>query len=250
MAARTLNEFISRVKTANAARANRFIVLISNPATTLNGDLVQLYCEQAALPSISFASQPVRTYGEQREVIYDRNFETLALTFIVDRQYKVKEFFDAWTDKIVNPKTREVGYYMDYARDMSIIAQDTKDNNTYETKIYEAYPKTIAAINLDHNSKDLVKLQVTFNYKYHINERALSPEDDKQPKKLFGLDLPDPYKLTAQAGAYLRDAVSNNITIPDLYYDNFDQFQQSLSNRLSLSRIERQGQTTGTGIPE
>ena len=250
MATRTLNEFISTIKTQGTARLNRFSVLISNPATSSYNDLVQLYCEQAALPSISFASQPTRTYGEQREVVYDRTFEALTLTFIVDRQYKVKEYFDAWIDKIVDPTTRNVGYYDQYVRNIKITTQDTKDSNTYETEIFEAYPKTIGAINLDHNSKDIVKLQVTFNYKFHVNKKLVSPDNDKNPKKLFGLDIPDPYKLTAQAGAYLRDTVSNSINVPDLYYDNFQQFQESITDRFSVSNaIERQGQTTGSGIP-
>lgn len=243
MATRTLNEFISKIKTDGAARLNRFSVLITNPATPSNGELVQLYCEQAVLPSISFASQPTRSYGEQREVVYDRNFETLNLTFIVDRQFKVKEYFDAWADMIIDPTTRLSGYYEQYARTIKITTQDTKDNNTYETEIFEAYPKTIGAISLDHNSKDIAKLQISFNYKHHVNKRLVSPENDKSPKKLFGLDIPDPYKLTQQAGAYLRDTVSNNISVPDLYYDNFGQFQESIN-----SALERQGQTTGTGM--
>lgn len=248
MVTATLNQFISKMKTDGAARQNRFTVIISNPATTLNTELVQLYCEQASLPSISFASQPVRTYGEQREVVYDRTFEAITLTFIVDRQFKVKEFFDEWANMIVDPTTRLVGYYEKYAKNIKIITQDTKDNNTYETELFEAYPKTIGAITLDHNSKDIAKLQVTFSYKHHVNNRLQSPDNDKQPKKLFGLDLPDPYKLSAQAGAYLRDSISNAINIPDLYYDNFQQFQESVADKFAISRIERQGQETGSGI--
>ena len=63
----TLNEFISKVKTDGTARVNRFAVTIQNPASVGIGyhNLVQLYCEQASLPSITFASQPIRTYGEQ-----------------------------------------------------------------------------------------------------------------------------------------------------------------------------------------
>jgi len=240
----TLNEFISKVKTDGVARVNRFAVSIINPASVGIGyqNLVQLYCEQASLPSITFASQPIRTYGEQREVVYERNFESLNLTFIVDRQYKVKEFFDKWTDKIVDPTSRLHGFYEDYARTLIITTFDTKDNSTYETKIFEAYPKTIGAINLDQNSKDVARLQVTFNYKYHVNKLTPSPSNDKQPKNIFGFNLPDPYKLTMQAGGFLRDTVSNALTVPDLYYDNFNAYQDTVS-----SKLERQGQVTGQG---
>lgn len=249
--ARPLNDFISKVKSVNFARQNRFTVSISSPAEG-NADLTELFCEQASLPSLSLASQPVRTYGEQREVVYDRNFETISLTFLVDRQYAVKEFFDKWMNKVIDPNTRLLGYYEDYARDMTIMTQDTKDNDTYFVLLREVYPKTISAIQLDHNSKDIAKLQVTFNYKYHINIRLLSPDNDKNPKKLFGLDIPDPYKLTRQLGDYLKGSVTNAVNIPNLYYDNFGQFQESLNDRLSISKVqsetERQGQETGTGL--
>lgn len=249
--ARPLNDFISKVKATGLARQNRFTVSISSPASG-DANLVQLFCEQAVLPSLSFSSQPVRTYGEQREVVYDRNFESITLTFLIDKQYKVKDFFDKWMNQIINPNTRLVGYYENYTKEMQILTQDTKDNNTYLVKLFEVYPKSIAPITLDHNSKDVAKLQVTFNYKYHTNEMQVSPDDDKNPKKLFGLDLPDPYKISRQMGDYLRGSVTNAMNIPDLYFDNFQQFQENIADRLSASKavasLERQGQTTGTGL--
>lgn len=254
MSARSLNEFISNIKNNSLARQNRFTVSISgnNATNSTDSNLVELFCEQAILPSLSFASQPVRSYGEQREVVYDRNFETASLTFLVDRQMKVKDYFDQWTNKIIDPYSRLAGFYDEYVRDICIITQDTKDNDTYIAVLREAYPKTVSAVQLDHNSKDVMKLQVTFNYKYHINNQLISPSNDKNPKKLFGLDLPDPYKVSQQLGNYLRGSITNAVQIPDLYYDNFQQFQESLTDRIAVSnaqsQLERQGQTTGSGI--
>ena len=252
MPARSLNEFISNIKTNSLARQNRFTVSIASTSTNTSANIVELFCEQAVLPSLSFASQPVRSYGEQREVVYDRNFESVSLTFLVDRQMKVKDYFDQWTNKIIDPYSRLVGFYDEYVRDICIITQDTKDNDTYIAVLREAYPKTVAAVQLDHNSKDVMKLQVTFNYKYHINNQLVSPSNDKDPKKLCGIDLPDPYKVSQQLGNYLRGSITNAVAIPDLYYDNFQQFQESLNDRIAVSnaqsQLERQGQETGTGM--
>lgn len=251
MASRSLNEFISKVKSNNFARQNRFTVSISSPAGG-DSNLTELFCEQAVLPGISVSTQPVRTYGEAREVVYDRNFESITLTFLVDKQYAVKDFFESWMNKVIDPNSRLVGFYDEYVRDMVIMTQDNKDNDTYYVILRELYPKTIAPIQLDHNSKDIVKLQVTFNYKYHINIRLASPDNDKNPKKLFGLDIPDPYKMSRQLGEYMRGSVTNALNIPDLYFDNFQQFQENLNDRLSISNatslLERQGQTTGSGL--
>lgn len=250
MTAKTLNEFISKVKSTSLARQNRFTVSISS-ATNGNGDansLVELFCEQAALPSISFASQAVRTFGEEREAVYSRNFESITLTFLVDKQFKVKDYFDQWAGTVIDPLTRLTGYYNEYVRDMIITVQDTKDNDTYKVIIHEAYPKTISSVTLDHNSKDVMKLQVTFNYRYHENQVVVSPSDDKNPKKLFGLDLPDPYKISRQVGDYMRGSINDALNIPDLYFDNFSEFQESVNNRLSVSNaLERAGFTLGKG---
>lgn len=215
----SLNDFITRIKKDGASRSNRFSVLISNPASSQNEALIQLYCEQASLPSITFASQPVRSYGEQREVVYDRTFEAVSLTFIIDRQFKVKEYFDKWVDKIIDPTTRLSGYYNEYARGMKITVLDINDMAMYETELFEAYPKTIGAVTLDNNSKDIAKLQVTFNYKHHVNKR-------------------------------LASSATESIQLPRQYIDNFPEYQRELNERLfAVSQIERQGSVAGVGLP-
>lgn len=241
MVAKTLDAFIGAIKTEGAARLNRFKVLVFNPVSEQrqHDELVCLYCEQAALPSITYASQPTRTFGDQREVVYERTFETLNLTFLIDRQFKVKEYFDEWGHLIVNPATRLCGFYDDYARNIQIIAQDLKDNDVYVTWVYEAYPKSIAAINLDNSSKEVAKLQVTFNYKYHVNYTYPSPSENA-----FG----EPTKVFARGQGKLDLEYESLSNVPDTYFDNFGAFQQTVNDRRAISNIERQGQVAGIGI--
>ena len=97
---RTLNDFISNIKSRSLARQNRFTLAIEGGLNSQDGNLVELFCEQAVLPGLNFASQPTRSFGEQREVIYDRNFESIQLTFLVDREMKVKQFFDKWSGSL------------------------------------------------------------------------------------------------------------------------------------------------------
>ena len=173
MASPSLYDFISQIKSEGLSRTNRFLVNITSPAALGGSDarLIQLYCEQAALPGMAYASTPVRSFGENREIVYERNFEPIALTFYVDRKMSVLSFFNDWMDSIVNPITRESSYYDDYTTQMNITMQDVADNDTYEVEFREVYPKSVGAIQLDYNSKDVAKLTVTFNYKYHINKR-------------------------------------------------------------------------------
>ena len=96
MASPSLYDFISQIKGEGLSRTNRFLVNIASPAALGGSDarLIQLYCEQAALPGMAYASTPVRSFGENREVVYERNFEPIALTFYVDRKMSVLSFFN------------------------------------------------------------------------------------------------------------------------------------------------------------
>jgi hypothetical protein len=246
---RTLNDFISNIKSRSLAKQNRFTLAIEGGLNSQDGNLVELFCEQAVLPGLNFASQPTRSFGEQREVVYDRTFESIQLTFLVDREMKVKQFFDKWSNQIINPSSRLVGYYDDYVRRILVVTQDTKDNDTYQSLLYEAYPKTIGAVQLDQNSKDVMKLQVTFNYKYHVNILKISPSGDEST--MFKPDVIKQTNITQQMGNYLNGSSGVGMPVPSLYYDNFQQYQENLNDRLSITKslgqIERQGIVTGLG---
>ena len=83
----------------------------------------------------------------------------------------VKSFFDTWLDGVINPTTRALNYYEEYVTTMTISVLDIADKKSYEVVLYEAYPKMIGAITLDNNSKDTMKISVTFNYKHHLSSR-------------------------------------------------------------------------------
>ena len=135
----------------------------ATPATTRR---ILLLCEQASLPGISYASAQNRSWGETREAVYDRLFEPVTLQFHVDRHFVVKQVFDDWMMMIQNPITRSFNYYNNYTTKMKINIQDLQDETMYEVELAEAFPKAIVPISLDAESKDTMRLQVTFQYRY------------------------------------------------------------------------------------
>lgn len=246
----TLNSFISSVKNNGLARQNRFTVDIGKPAgmsdiyNQLN--IVQLFCEQAVLPGIATATVPIRTFGETREMVYDKTFEAITLTFLVDTKMLVKKWFDEWMDVIINPTTKLIGYHDQYAVEMTIRIQDLENNNTYECKLFEAYPKSIQAITLDNNSKDVMKLSVTFVYKNHVNSSLATPQfnsltDQNLNKINSGITLKQ----------YGETAISMDSTTNQLYYSNFQEYQQKINDNASYSKaiaqLERQGTQVNLG---
>lgn len=161
-------DFIAEIKTRGIARTNRFTVDFTPPkAMPEFTKRMLLFCEKASLPGINFASTANRSYGETREVIYDRMYDPITLTFHVDRGMTVKAIFDQWSQYIVNPQDRTVGWYSNYVTPMTIRVQDLEDRVTYLVQLFEAYPKSIGVVSLDsQNNNDTMRLDVTFQYKY------------------------------------------------------------------------------------
>lgn len=258
MTARSLRDFVSEIKKDGLARQNRFSVTITPPASMNDStgqslQMVQLFCEQAVLPGVSYSSQPVKSYGENREVVYDKNFEDITLTFLVDRRMMVKAFFDEWSNKIIDPITRLVGFYQDYAKDIVIRVQDLQNQDVYVSVLYEAYPKTVGVVQLDNNSKDVMKLQVTFTYKYHLNSTQMVMGGEPQIISMF--DGSAPQNVTEITPVSLQNYLGGSLSLPteasELYYTNFNEYQQVINDgigvRNAVSALERQGLFSGIG---
>lgn len=183
----SVKNFISEIKSQGLARTNRFAVLFTPPANVNPGNLRKtlLFCDQAVLPGVNFSTIQNRTYGEVREVPYEKLFDTAQLTFHVDKEMQVKSLFDAWIMSIQNPVTRTFQYYNNYITNMQIEVQDLQEKTRYEMTLYECYPKTISAISLDNASKETMKLTVTFQYKYWTSSTIQQLDNGQKITKNF-----------------------------------------------------------------
>lgn len=205
-----LSNFIASVKTNGLMTTNRFKVEFSLPRILLNsknsynytGDLrtVLMFCDSVQLPGMSISTQPSRLYGELREMPYERLFDNINLTFYVDNSLDSKSLFDSWINSIQDPVTRQFNYYNEYITDMTIYVQDKADKEKYKVRLYECYPKSISAIQMDHGTKDVMKLQVSINYKYWLAGTAIKEENKdvkSYPKEQLqspgAASLKDPY---------------------------------------------------------
>lgn len=160
-------DFIAEIKTKGLSRTNRFTVDFTPPrAMGENTKRCLLFCEKATIPGINFATTQNRTFGEFRETPYDRLFDPVTLTFHVDRNMTVKKIFDDWIYVIQDPKSKSFAWYSEYISPLTIRVQDLEDKVHYELVCHEAYPKSIGQIQLDAESKDTMRLDVTFQYKY------------------------------------------------------------------------------------
>ena len=218
----TLNDFIAQVKTIGMARTNRFSVILTPPqklARLGNTGLqyLLLFCDQVQIPGLNLATIQNRTFGEFREVPYEKLYGDIQMSFYVDNNMTVKSMFDDWMNLIQSPTSRSFEYYDNYTTSMQIEVEDTSNRLRHRTYIYEAYPKTISPIQMDYASKDVMKLQVNMQYKYWKSETfEIYDEPVEKP------ETPEP--PSGSSGD------QKNYMAPESYLNDFNKYQEDYNN--------------------
>jgi hypothetical protein len=215
----TLNDFITQVKTVGMARTNRFNVVLTPPQALGrigNEGLksILLFCDQVQVPGLNLATIQNRTFGEFREVPYEKLYGDIQMSFYVDNNLAVKNLFDDWMALIQNPTSRTFEYYDNYITDMQIEIEDVANKLRHRTYVYEAYPKTIAPIQLDYASKEVMKLQITMQYKYWKTE---------------SFDIFDTSPNLPLNGFTAENLIKDYL-VPESYFNDFNNYQKDWNN--------------------
>lgn len=191
----TLQEFISNVK-RGLAKTSHFSVSFNRPLCIPAGlfddstiQKIHLFCEQAPLPAMNIVTNPIRTWGEVREMPYDRMFDPVTLTFYVDADMKVKLFFDKWISSIQSYSTRRFNFYENYVVDLHVEVFDSAENSRYKATLVEAYPKTLSAIEMNYGGRDIMRVQVTMAYRYWYTQQMTSNYMGGEDRTALGLDI-------------------------------------------------------------
>ena len=166
-----ISDFVSRMKTGGMARTNRYSIVLTNPKSVVayvqDMEKILLFCDSINLPGININTAQIRTFGEMREMPYEFNYDPIQVSFYVDGQMLIKDYFDQWINSIQRGETRTLNYYKQYiCPQMQIYVEDVQDKKTYEVELYEVYPKTVSPIQMGYDQKDIMKIQVTFMFKY------------------------------------------------------------------------------------
>jgi hypothetical protein len=207
----TLNQFISNIKSEGLMRTSRFAVTMQ-PPRSLGGSIkdlrkILLYCDAINLPGITLQTVEAKTFGELREMPYNKLYDNVSMGFYVDNAMNVKRMFDSWMGAVQNPTTRTFNYYKDYTTDITIEVFDVADKSRYEVVLYQCYPKSINPVSMDYAGKDVMKLNVSMNYKYWISSSVTVTAKPTTAGNLFG------------------DFFTDSKSIPEAYFSDFNQFQ-------------------------
>ena len=229
-----LQDFVAQMQ-KGVARSNRYFVVMPNRNNTSGGDtsgnrLLGLYCENTQIPGSTILSTPSKIFGEPREMPYERSYEPINMSFYVDSDFQVKDYFDSWHESIFDPYTRAGNYYEEYVSNIELWVHNVEDKRTYALTLFECYPKAISPIQLDYGSKELMKLQVTMQYKYW---RAVAGEAAASESALANLDNPP---VLAEGDTFaaldMSNILGNYFSNSGLsgYVNQFNSFQDSLNS--------------------
>jgi len=168
----SLSDFVSAVRNDSLARTNRFeVILPSKPGSKAKPNFVSLMCEQAQFPALSVPTRTQKIFGPPRiRPITSEYSSAVQFVFHVDRDMKVKEYFDNWVHTVISPTNFTVNYQRDYASSIFLRQLDEKDNVTYEIEFIEAFPVLVGQMDVSNlSSNQTHRLNVNFSFKYWVD---------------------------------------------------------------------------------
>lgn len=181
MATFKLQDFLSRVRSEDLARPNRYEIELVPPAGLSSyGSIartINLYCESSSLPSQNISTKAHRIYGPAHLRPFSSEFggEGMQMVFYLDQPMNIKGFFDAWMFSIIDPNTFNVAYQRNYVTNIRIKQLNNKNDETYSVTLIDAFPRSTNLLDLNAASNNTPhKLGVTFSYRYWKPEHALT----------------------------------------------------------------------------
>jgi hypothetical protein len=172
MAIFNLNNFVTQITKTGVAKTNRFEIQITPPKSlqqfTADGRLVNLYCDISNLPGMSIITKGLRLFGSayQRPVSSEFNGEAINMTFYLDRDMRIKSFFDAWMFQTVDPNSFNVSYAENYTSTIKISQLNENDKETYSVYLEDAFPRAMSLVDLSAGATNQAgRLNMTFAYR-------------------------------------------------------------------------------------
>lgn len=118
-------------------------------------------CSSFSVPNTEFGTIEIPHYNNTTKYAGKVSFGNATL--------KVEQFLGSFTEQIMttwarcvyDPKTQNIGYKADYAKDMYVIQYDSKGGTPRVWKMENAWPAVLPGADWDYNSTD--RRQMTFN---------------------------------------------------------------------------------------
>lgn len=161
------------------AKLNNFEVVISGPQELGRNEELRFKIENAEFPGRTVNAVDHSHYGPIQKVATGSVYADTQFSVLLSDDYNEAEYFNRWMDIIMGnhrnsfggagPSTSQtfnVAYFRDYAKIATIRGFDEQGTLKREVSLIDCYPILVSPVNLNWNSNEIARLNVTMHYRY------------------------------------------------------------------------------------
>ena len=197
----TLKAFVAAVKDYGTSRDNQYQIQLVIPTYFLkagkgNADTISkmftVFAQSASIPPRNINTTPYRIEHAHFEIPYGISYEPISITFILDRNMLLREFFTAW-HALIYKSDNGMEFYNDYVGNVMISSLDkglAAGESTYDTMLINAYPKSIGDVQYSSSGQGEV-IMMAVQFVYEQMEELSNKAKKANIKDLYEDDIPD-----------------------------------------------------------
>jgi hypothetical protein len=162
----TLNDFVSKIRTGDLARSNRFEVEILSPGAIDSND-VNILCEDASVPGLIIPYVPIKIGNITEPRAHSMEFfgDNATFTFFCDTNWDVRSYFEEWMAATVDPVSREASFFDDCAGSINIFTLNRQDARVRGWGLIDCIPRNISLANFSQGNEAPIRVSVSMAYK-------------------------------------------------------------------------------------
>lgn len=121
----------------------------------------------ATMPSTILEEVVLNWQGFNWKFADKHTYTDITVTFNVDKEAKIRETFEQWSNLAHNPETNFYNTHDVYMVDQRLQMVGYQGDIILEFTLFDAWPKEIGQISMDYSSSEVAMFDVTFTYSYH-----------------------------------------------------------------------------------
>lgn len=140
------------------------------------GKRVRIMCNKITLPERQFTAAALRQYGPAFQYPTNVQYGSISATFYLSKFYEERQYFEAWQNAMFDHQTNNFNFWDEYTSHVDIFQlgsfdeKNDRDHITYGVRLFEAYPLTVGAVELDSSTTNqAATCSITFNYRLWLN---------------------------------------------------------------------------------
>lgn len=120
----SMKEALSILQSTGYTKASKYLLNFGGPSDIIPPSAskrLSVTCEDCFFPGRTAFTSETRKYGPSYKVPYTVNYNNeMTMTFRVGQDFYEKFMFEKWMDKIVDPKSYDIGYYDEFSHTIRI----------------------------------------------------------------------------------------------------------------------------------